>query len=82
MWRPLVAAQQLLSTFLSCAAKLEVSNQGNFVILEMDGSDKLVVGMRPAEVEQVLSGDLRLALGGVLINSDHLMVPVGLCSSL
>lgn len=63
---------------VSGAAKLEVSNQGNFVILEMDGSDKLVVGMRPAEAEEVLSGQLRLALGGVLINSDHMMVPVGL----
>lgn len=48
------------------------------MILEMDGSDKLVVGMRPAEQEQVLSGELRLALGGILIKSDHLMVPVGL----
>lgn len=47
------------------------------MILEMDDSDKLVVGMRPAEPEEILSGELRLALGGVLINSDHMMVPVG-----
>lgn len=61
--------------------KLEVSNLGNFVILEMDGSDKLVVGMRPAQQEEVLSGELRLALGGVLIDSDHMIVPVGLLSA-
>lgn len=61
--------------------KLEVSNLGHFVILEMDGSDKLVVGMRPAQQEEVLSGELRLALGGILINSDHMMVPVGLLSA-
>lgn len=61
--------------------KLEVSNLGNFVILEMDGSDKLVVGMRPAQPEEVMSGELRLALGGVLINSHHMMVPVGLLSA-
>lgn len=65
-----------LFRLFSRAAKLEVSNQGNFVVLEMDGSDKLVVGMRPAEPEEVLSGELRLALGGVLINSHHMMVPV------
>uniref|UniRef100_H3CIH7 Sex hormone-binding globulin n=1 Tax=Tetraodon nigroviridis TaxID=99883 RepID=H3CIH7_TETNG len=56
---------------------LEVSNQGDFVILEMDGSDKLVVGMHPAEPEKVLAGELRLALGGVLINPELMVVPVG-----
>lgn len=69
--------QQLLFRSLSCAAKLEVSNQGDFVILEMDGSDKLVVGTHPAEPEKVLAGELRLALGGVLINPELMVVPVG-----
>ncbi|XP_011604973.1 sex hormone-binding globulin isoform X1 [Takifugu rubripes] len=55
---------------------LEVSNHGDFVILEMDGSNKLVVGMHPAEPEEALSGELRLAVGGVLISTDHMIVPV------
>lgn len=80
MWRAFVAIHKLSLRFFVSFSQLEVSNQGNFVILEMDGSDKLVVGMRPAKQEEVLSGELRLALGGVLINSDDLMVPVGLQS--
>lgn len=55
-----------------------MSNHGDFVILEMDGSNKLVVGMHPAEPEEALSGELRLAVGGVLINTDHMIIPVGL----
>lgn len=59
-----------------------MSNHGDFVILEMDGSNKLVVGMHPAVPDEPLSGELRLAVGGVLINTDHMIVPVGLLSSL
>lgn len=61
----------------SCAAKVEVSNNGNFVILEVDGSNKLVVGMNPGKQEEVLPGELRLALGGVLIPTDRMTVSVG-----
>lgn len=56
--------------------KLEVSNQGRFVILEVDGSKGLVLGMESTEKED-LSGDLRLALGGILINTNRLIVQVG-----
>lgn len=55
-----------------------MSNYGDFVILEIDGSNKLVVGMHPKEPQEVLSGELRLAVGGVLINAGQMMVPVGL----
>lgn len=55
-----------------------MSNYGDFVILEMDGSDKLVVRMHPMDPQEVLSGELRLAVGGILINAGQLMVPVGL----
>lgn len=58
--------------------QLEVSSQGRFVVLEADGSNKLVVGLQPKEPEGVLSGELRLALGGVLIDEEHMMVQVGL----
>lgn len=53
---------------------LEVSNQGKFVVLEVDGSDALVVGMQPNNEEEVLSGELRLAVGGVLINTEKFIV--------
>ncbi|XP_068163871.1 sex hormone-binding globulin [Antennarius striatus] len=53
---------------------LEVSNQGMFVLLEVDGSDQLVVGMQSQNSEEVRSGELRLALGGILIDNDRMMV--------
>lgn len=58
------------------ATKLEVSNQGRFVILEVDGSNGLVVGMQSKEMEEVHSGELRLALGGVLIDKEKMIVQV------
>lgn len=65
--------------FLSCSPginKLEVSNQGKFVILEVDGSGGLVVGMQSKLTEHLLSSELRLAVGGILINKDQLIVQV------
>lgn len=65
--------------FFSCSpgtTKLEVSNHGKFVILEVDGSTGLVVGMQSQVTEQATSGKLRLALGGILINEEELMVQV------
>lgn len=54
--------------------KLEVSSQGKFVILEVDGSRGLVVGMQSEK--EVISGELRLALGGILIDEEKLIVQV------
>ncbi|XP_044040908.1 sex hormone-binding globulin isoform X1 [Siniperca chuatsi] len=53
---------------------LQVSSQGKFVILEVDGSSGLVVGMQSKQPEEVLSGELRLALGGVLMDKEKLIV--------
>lgn len=53
-----------------------MSNQGKFVILHVDGSDGLVVGMQSEVAEDVLSGELRLAVGGILISKEKLMVQV------
>uniref|UniRef100_UPI0037E715F8 sex hormone-binding globulin n=1 Tax=Semicossyphus pulcher TaxID=241346 RepID=UPI0037E715F8 len=53
---------------------LEVSNQGKFVILEVDGAPGLVVGMRSTKTEEVLTAKLRLALGGVLMDKELLVV--------
>lgn len=67
--------------FLCSCWQLELSSQGKFVVLEVDGSNGLVVGMQSQEPEEVLSGELRLALGGVLIDKDKMIVQVGLFSS-
>lgn len=64
------------------AVKLEVSNHGKFVILEVDGSDRLVVGMQSKQKKEVVSGDLRLAVGGILINKEHLIVQVACLNDL
>ncbi|XP_010735465.1 sex hormone-binding globulin [Larimichthys crocea] len=53
---------------------LEVSNHGKFVILEVDGLKGLVVGMQSQQPEEALSGELRLALGGILIEKEKLIV--------
>ncbi|KAF6715852.1 Sex hormone-binding globulin [Oryzias melastigma] len=53
---------------------LEVSNQEKFVILEVDGSTGLKVGMQSQQTEEVMSGGLRLALGGILIEKEKMIV--------
>ncbi|XP_029311154.1 sex hormone-binding globulin [Cottoperca gobio] len=53
---------------------LEVSNQEQFVILEVDGSNRLVVGTGMLSKQEVLSGELRLAVGGILINKEKMIV--------
>ncbi|XP_032439487.1 sex hormone-binding globulin [Xiphophorus hellerii] len=53
---------------------LDVSNQGKFVILEVDGQPGLVVGMHSKQTKEVISGQLRLALGGILTSKDNLIV--------
>lgn len=53
---------------------LEVSNQGKFVLLKVDGAMGLEVGMQSKVTREVISGELRLALGGILINKDQLIV--------
>ncbi|CAL8242005.1 unnamed protein product [Merluccius merluccius] len=54
---------------------MEVSTEGKFVLLEVDGSKALMVGLHSKMVEEVITGQLRLALGGILINSNKLLVP-------
>ncbi|XP_024910365.1 sex hormone-binding globulin isoform X2 [Cynoglossus semilaevis] len=53
---------------------LEVSNKEMFVILEVDGSSEVVVGMHSNRTQQAMSGELRLAVGGILIDKDRLMI--------
>ncbi|XP_072315163.1 sex hormone-binding globulin isoform X2 [Eucyclogobius newberryi] len=53
---------------------LEVSNQGKFVVLVVDRTQPLVAGLQPKMKEETLAGALRLALGGILINTEKLLV--------
>ncbi|KAK7909825.1 hypothetical protein WMY93_014509 [Mugilogobius chulae] len=53
---------------------LEVSNQGKFVVLIVDRTQPLVAGLQPKRKEETLAGALRLALGGILINTEKLLV--------
>lgn len=46
------------------------------MFLEVDGSSGLVVGMQSKQTQEVMSGALRLALGGVLIDKERLIVQV------
>lgn len=46
------------------------------MVLEVDGSKGLVLGMEAIK-EEVLSGALRLAVGGILINPNKMIVQVG-----
>lgn len=53
---------------------MEVSNQGKFVNLEVDGTGGLVVGIHSKQMEEVIYGKLRLALGGMLISKEKMIV--------
>ncbi|XP_071388127.1 sex hormone-binding globulin [Centroberyx affinis] len=53
---------------------LELSSVGKFVILKVDGSKALVVGVQSIEADDVTSGELRLALGGILVDTKKMIV--------
>ncbi|XP_039899379.1 sex hormone-binding globulin [Simochromis diagramma] len=53
---------------------MEVSNQDKFVNLEVDGTGGLVVGIHSKQMEEAIYGKLRLALGGMLISKEKMVV--------
>lgn len=55
---------------------LEISNQGKFVVLIVDGTHPLIAGLKPKMEEEDLTGVLRLALGGSLMNAEKMLVPI------
>lgn len=55
---------------------MEVSNQGKFVNLEVDGTGGLEVGIHSKQMEEAIYGKLRLALGGMLISKEKMIVQV------
>ena len=57
-------------------AQLGLSNVGKFVILEVDGKQALVVGLESNKTEEVMTGQIRLALGGILVDEKKLVNPV------
>ncbi|XP_039996191.1 sex hormone-binding globulin isoform X2 [Xiphias gladius] len=55
---------------------LVLSNQGKFVTLDVDGSSGLVVGTQSKQTEELNLAKLRLALGGIMIDKEKLIVQV------
>ncbi|XP_062305827.1 sex hormone-binding globulin isoform X4 [Osmerus eperlanus] len=55
--------------------QLGLSNEGKFVILEVDGKQALVVGLESNKTEEVMTGQIRLALGGILVDEKKLVNP-------
>ncbi|KAM6949317.1 sex hormone-binding globulin [Aplochiton taeniatus] len=54
---------------------LGLSSLGKFVVLEVDGSNALVVGLESKKTQEDLEGQIRLALGGILVNEAKLVNP-------
>lgn len=63
-----------MSFFLSF--KLDVGSKGKFVVLDVDNLPGLVVGMHSQQTKEVVSGQIRLALGGLLASKDKMIVEV------
>ncbi|XP_077445850.1 sex hormone-binding globulin isoform X2 [Stigmatopora argus] len=55
---------------------LEVRNHGDSVVLDVDGSRALLLGLQSHFIEDVVSGSLRLAIGGILIPKERLFVQI------
>ncbi|XP_073685085.1 sex hormone-binding globulin [Garra rufa] len=54
---------------------LELRNEGKFVVLEVNNQVELVVGLHSKLAEDELTGKIRLALGGMLVDKQRLFHP-------
>ncbi|KAL7869481.1 hypothetical protein AOLI_G00134690 [Acnodon oligacanthus] len=54
---------------------LELRNEGKYVVLEVNNKVELVVGLESAMTENVLTGIIRLGLGGMLVDPERLLHP-------
>ncbi|XP_010886196.2 sex hormone-binding globulin [Esox lucius] len=54
---------------------LEISNNGDFVRLNVDSQKEVIVGLKSKMTESVLQGQIRLAIGGILVSPENLLVP-------
>ncbi|XP_076856042.1 sex hormone-binding globulin [Brachyhypopomus gauderio] len=55
--------------------KLELRNEGQYVIMEVNGKVELEVGLNSDQTEDTMMGEIRLALGGVLVDQTKLLRP-------
>lgn len=53
-------------------------SEGKFVVLEVNNEVELVVGLHSKLAEEKLTGKIRLALGGMLVDKQKLFHPVRL----
>ncbi|KAJ8008173.1 hypothetical protein DPEC_G00102020 [Dallia pectoralis] len=54
---------------------MEISNDGDFVRLHVDSQKEVIVGLRSKITESVMQGQIRLALGGILVSPEKLLIP-------
>ncbi|XP_067225389.1 sex hormone-binding globulin [Chanodichthys erythropterus] len=54
---------------------LELRSEGKFVVLEVNNKEELVVGLHSNLTEDELTGKIRLALGGMLVDKQKLFHP-------
>ncbi|TTA26192.1 Sex hormone-binding globulin [Bagarius yarrelli] len=52
---------------------LELRSEGKYVVVEINNKVELVVGMESDQTDDVLTGKIRLALGGMLVDQKRLM---------
>ncbi|KAM9462054.1 sex hormone-binding globulin [Clarias gariepinus] len=53
--------------------KLELRSEGKYVVVEINHKVELMVGMESDQTDDVLTGKLRLALGGMLVDQKKLL---------
>ncbi|KAK2866711.1 hypothetical protein Q7C36_002767 [Tachysurus vachellii] len=55
--------------------KLELRSEGKYVVVEINNKVELVVGMESDQTDDVMTGKIRLALGGMLVDQSRLLHP-------
>ncbi|KAI5616027.1 sex hormone-binding globulin precursor [Silurus asotus] len=55
--------------------KLELRSEGKYVVVEINNQAKLELGMKSDQTDEVLTGKIRLALGGMLVDQKKLLHP-------
>lgn len=63
----------LNTIFLPSCCQLELRSEGKYVVVEINDKVELVVGMESDQMEEVLLGTIRLALGGMLVDQKRLL---------
>lgn len=62
--------------FFPLCYQLELRSEGKYVVVGINNKVELVVGMESDQTEEVLTGKIRLALGGMLVDQKRLLHPV------